>query len=109
MGDAIRLGNGTTIIAASDEVRATKAEGGEAWRISAADVPGAEGGSFSSLQCLVSGEIVVGVRYAGMPAGEPRLAAFAVDQGRNEAWRVESAHDAGMYAVQKIEQKETYD
>ena len=109
LGDAIRLGDGTTILAASDEVRATKADGGVAWKISASGIPGAEGGAFSSLQHLATGEVVVGVRHAGASIGAPRLAAFAVDRSCKVAWRVESAHDAGMFAVQKIEWKEEYD
>jgi len=109
LSDAIRLRDGTTILAASDEVRAIKSDGCVAWKISAVDVPGAEGGFFSSLQRLAAGEVVVGVRRADAPSGAPRLAAFAVDRSRKVVWRVESARDAGMRAVQKIELKEAYD
>ena len=107
--DAMRLADGTTLLAASDEVLALNADGSAAWRLAAADIPGAEGGTFSSLQRLATGEIVVGVRRSGTHVGSPRLAGFAVDRDRKVVWRVESARDAGMRAVQKIERKEAYD
>ena len=108
ISDALRLTDGTTLVAVSDEIRAYAAEGDFKRVVIAKDVDGAEGGMFSSLQRLTTGELVVGVKRAA-PAGVPALAAFAVDRDRKLAWRIDSAVDAGLCAVQKIQGRVEYD
>ena len=108
ISDALRLADGTTLVAVSDEIRAYAAEGDFKRIVAAKDLDGAEGGTFSSLQRLTTGELVVGVKRAA-PAGVPALAAFALDRDRKLAWRIDSAVDAGLSAVQKIQGREEYD
>ena len=108
ISDALRLADGTTLIAVSDEIRAYAAEGDFKCIVRAKDVDGAAGGTFSSLQRLATGEVVVGVKRAA-PADMPVLAAFAVDRDHRLVWRIDSAVDAGMCAVQKIQGREEYD
>ena len=106
--DALRLADGSTLVAASDEIRAYAADGSFKCALAAKDVEGTAGGAFSSLQHLSTGETVVGVKRAAK-TNSPALAAFAVGRDGTVAWRIDSPADAGMFAVQKIQGREEYD
>ena len=106
--DALRLADGSTLVAASDEIRAYAADGSFKRVLAAKDVEGTAGGTFSSLQHLSTGETVVGVKRAAK-TNSPALAAFAVGRDGTVAWRIDSPADAGMFAVQKIQGREEYD
>ncbi|MBP3404603.1 MAG: hypothetical protein J6N18_00740 [Kiritimatiellae bacterium] len=108
VSDALRLADGTTLVAVADEVRAYAPDGGFRRIVSAGEIDGAGDGMFSSLQRLANGELVVGVKRTSL-AGSPALAAFAIDRDGKVSWRIDSTVDAGMCAVQKIQGREEYD